>query len=153
MIIEISDKQWQVTVASTYTEITTGLSGLESLPAGQGMLFDLGSDYSSITINMDEMLFPLDIVFINSNLTVVGVLHDVNPGDETYFIASNTLGARYFMEVNAWEAASINVGDTVIVTNGLGGSDINAIIAFVILAVVVAVIARVTVKTLRSPEA
>lgn len=148
MIVTIGENQWLCSLASTYTEITAGLSGLENLPAGQGMLFDLGFDYSRIDINMDEMLFPLDIVFINSNLTVVGILHDVNPGDEAYFIASNSLGARCFMEVNAGEAASINVGDVVTVTNGLPSFTINAIISYVVLIAAVAIAARITVKEL-----
>lgn len=152
MIVTIGENQWLCSLASTYTEITTGLSGLENLPAGQGMLFDLGFDYSRIDINMDEMLFPLDIVFINSNLTVVGVLHNVNPGDEAYFIASNTLGARYFMEVNAGEAASVNVGDVVTIVDGPGGLNINTIALYMILAAAIAVAARVTVKISRSSE-
>lgn len=146
MIVTIGENQWLCSLASTYTEITSGLSGLESLPAGQGMLFDLGFDYSRIDINMSEMLFPLDIVFINSNLTVVGVLHDVNPGDEAYFIASNTLGARCFLEVNAGEAASINVGDAVSITDGLPATGINAIIMYAVLAAVVTTTAIITVK-------
>lgn len=152
MIIEISNNQWQVTVASTYTEITTGLSGLESLSAGQGMLFDVGFNRSKITINMSEMLFPLDIVFINSNLTVVGVLHDVQPGDEAYFLASNTLGARYFMEVNAGEAASINVGDAVTVTDGLVSFDMNTMLQYMVFAMMLMMIARITIKALKPAE-
>lgn len=150
MVITIGDNQWTYTLA---TKISEGLSGVESLPAGQGMLFDLGFDYSRVDINMSEMLFPLDIVFINSNLTVVGVLHDVQPSDEAYFLASNSLGARYFMEVNAGEAASVNVGDEVIPENGLGDSGINTILAFAVLAAVIAIVARVTIKMLRSPGA
>ena len=111
MIITIANTQWTCTVASTPAQLMQGLSGTESLPEAQGMLFDLGADYPEIGINMMEMLYPLDIVFINSNLTVVGVLHDVQPNDEAGFLASNTEGARYFLEVNAGEAASVVAGD------------------------------------------
>lgn len=155
MVIVIGDNQWLCSLASTYTEIKTGLSGVESLPAGQGMLFDVGYDRSRIDINMSEMLFPLDIVFANSNLTVVGVLHDVQPGDEAYFLASNSLGARYFMEVNAGEAASINVGDVVTVTNGTNGLvsfDMNTMLQYMVFAVVLMMITRMTVKALKPAE-
>lgn len=146
MIVTIGNNQWLCSLASTYTEITAGLSGVESLPAGQGMLFVLEYDRSRIDINMSEMLFPLDIIFINSNLTVAGVLHNVNPGDEAYFLASSTLGAKYFMEVNSGEAASVNVGDEVVLENGLGGSVIGTIIGYVVLVAVVAIAARMTIK-------
>jgi len=130
MIITIASTQWTCTLASTLAELSQGLSGTESLPTAQGMLFDLGLDYTHIDINMQEMLYPLDIVFINSNLTVVGVLHDVQPNDEAYFDASNSLGARYFMEVNAGEAASVNVGD--VVTGPIQITDINTILGYMI---------------------
>jgi uncharacterized membrane protein (UPF0127 family) len=134
MVITIGSNQWTCSLASTYDELTQGLSGIESLPAGEGMLFDMGSDCSHIDINMQEMLFPLDIVFINSNLTVVGVLHDVQPNDEAYFDASNSLGARYFMEVNAGEGASVNVGDVVAIQGYTPGQtmDISAMIGYMI---------------------
>jgi len=139
MILTIGDTQWSCTLALTSAEIMQGLSGVESLTAGTGMLFDLGTDYSRIDINMDEMLFPLDIIFINSNMTVVGVLHDVQPSDEAYFLASSSLGARCFMEVNAGEAASVNVGDIVVMQDGglqVGGIELGTIVAAVVLLVV-----------------
>jgi len=113
MLASISGRRWVCTVASSYSEIVTGLSGRLSLAPGTGMLFDLGYDHSRIDINMQQMLFPLDIIFISSNLEVVGVLHDVQPGEEAYFEATRTPGARFFLEVNAGEASDINVGDPV----------------------------------------
>ncbi len=40
--VTIGSKQWQVSVASTYQELISGLSGVASLPTNTGMLFDLG---------------------------------------------------------------------------------------------------------------
>ena len=114
--VTINDKQWLVAVANTSTEITSGLSGVSSIPAQTGALFDLGHGYSIIPINMSLMLFPLDIIFIDSNFTVVGVLHDVQPNDEARFEAYNTSSAKYFLEVNAGEAEDIEVGNTVSIT-------------------------------------
>jgi len=148
----INGKQWTCSLASTLTELAQGLSGLESMPADEGMLFDVGYDRSRIDINMTEMLFPLDIVFANSDLTIVGVLHDVQPGDEAYFLASNSLGARYFMEVNAGEAASVNVGDAATVTNGSVGFDMNTMLQYMVFAVMLAMIARITIKALKPAE-
>jgi len=149
MVIVIGDSQWTYTLA---TEIYEGLSGVESLLASEGMLFDLGFDYSRVDINMDEMLFPLDIIFINSNLTVVGVLHDVQPGDEAYFLASSTLWARCFLEVNAGEAASVNVGDEVVLGNGLGGFSIDIIFGCMLAAVMLVIVFRMIYKELKGKK-
>ena len=112
-LVTIRDKQWTCSVANTYTELVTGLSGVVSIPAGSGMLFDLGTDQSYIAIDMSRVLFALDIIFINSTQGVVGVLRNVNPGEEAYFQATTTPGARYFVEVNAGEAEGVEVGDSV----------------------------------------
>lgn len=118
-IVTIDSKQWNVTVAQTPLELTSGLSNVVSIPSWSGMLFDMGVDRSSIPVNMGQMLFALDIVFMNSTQGVVGVLHDVQPGDEAQFQADTTAGARYFLEMNAGEAEDIAVGDTV----DLGGGE------------------------------
>ncbi len=112
-IVTIGEKQWAVSVATTLAELSSGLSNVASIPASTGILFVMGYDRSSISVNMSEMLFALDIVFINSTAGVVGVLHDVQPGDDAVFQADTTLGAGYFLEVNAGEAEGIEVGDSV----------------------------------------
>ncbi len=99
-VVVIGSKQWAVNVASTYAELTSGLSGVASIAANSGILFDMGVDQARIDVNMSQMLFSLDIIFINSASGVVGVLHDVQPGESASFQAANTLGARYFLEVN-----------------------------------------------------
>jgi len=116
-IVVIGSKQWVVSITATSSELIAGLSGVARISAGTGMLFDMGSDQNYIGINMSEMLFPLDIVFINSSGSVVGVLHDVEPGKEAYFQATATPGARYFLEVNAGEAEGVVVGDNVTIQN------------------------------------
>ncbi len=114
-IVSIRDKQWTCSVANTFTELTTGLSGVESIPPQTGVLFDLGVDENSIQINMLQMLFPLDIIFINSAQGgVVGVMSNVQPGwTDVRFEATTIPGARFFLEVNAGEALGIEDGDLV----------------------------------------
>jgi len=109
--VTIGDNQWAVSVATTASELLAGLSGVASIAAGTGILFDMGSDRNYIGINMSEMLFNLDIVFINSVGGVVGVMRNVAPGETATFEAVNTLGARYFLEMNAGEAEGVEVGD------------------------------------------
>jgi uncharacterized membrane protein (UPF0127 family) len=116
IVVTIKDKQWQCTVANTPQELVSGLSGAESIPPGTGMLFDMGWDYPVIDIYTDEMLFPLDIIFINSAYGVIQVLRDIRPGDEATF--QGEPGARFFLEVNAGEAEGIEIGDGVLFQPG-----------------------------------
>jgi uncharacterized membrane protein (UPF0127 family) len=115
-IVTIRDKQWQCAVANTPQELVSGLSGVESISPGTGMLFDMGWDYPVIDVYTDEMLFPMDIIFINSVYGVVEVLRNVRPGDEA--LSQEEPGAQYFLEINAGEAEGIEVGDGVLIQPG-----------------------------------
>ncbi len=109
--ITVGSKQWAVQIARTSSELRAGLSNVEVLAADNGILFDMGSDQDSIPINMSEMLFNLDIIFINSTGGVVGIVRGVVPGSSPAFEAGAGLGARFFLEVNAGEAVDVEVGD------------------------------------------
>jgi len=111
--VVINGKEWSVGVANTYSEVATGLSGISSIPSGSGVLFDLGVDQSYIQIDMSRMLFPLDIIFINSTKGVVGVCRNVQPQLNVRFENYTLPGARCFLEVNAGETEGIEVGDDV----------------------------------------
>ncbi len=103
---------WQVEIATTYSELAQGLGGRSSLDTGNGMLFDMGSEQSQITINMQEMLFPLDIIFFDENFIVVAMAWSVDPLDD--FNASfpePESRARFFLEVNAGEISETAYGD------------------------------------------
>ena len=126
-IITIQDKQWQVTLATTYVELTTGLSGVASLAAGTGMLFVLETR-RQVTVDTSRMLFPLDIIFISEN-TVIDVASDIEPG---YLVTEETL-CDMFLEVNAGEAAGVEVGDAVTTaTIQQLGIDFSQIVSFAI---------------------
>jgi uncharacterized membrane protein (UPF0127 family) len=102
-----NEEQWQVSLATTYAELTTGLSGVESIPAGTGMLFILPTK-EQVTVDTSKMLFPLDIIFISES-TVIDVASNIEPG---YLVTEET-PCDMFLEVNAGEAAEVEVGDTV----------------------------------------
>ncbi len=114
--VTIGEQSWAATIASTSAELLAGLSGVVSIPANTGILFDMGSAQGTISINMAEMLFNLDIVFLNVTGGVVGILRDVAPGDAVAFDAGEGLGAQYFLEVNAGEAVDVSVGDIAVIT-------------------------------------
>jgi uncharacterized membrane protein (UPF0127 family) len=107
--VTINDNQWVVSLATTYAELTTGLSGVESIAAGTGMLFIFPA--KPVTVDTSKMLFPIDIIFISES-TVIDVASNIEPG---YLVTEET-PCDMFLEVNAGEAAGVEVGDTVTTT-------------------------------------
>jgi len=108
--LTINSTQWQVSVATTPSELTQGLGGLPSIPANTGMLFDLGYE-TIITVTTEPMLFPLDIAFISSSLVVVDIARNVQPD----CLITSDVPARYFLEVNAGELSGVAIGDAVVI--------------------------------------
>jgi len=119
-IVTIGESQWTVEVASTQTELMTGLAGRTSLTPGTGMLFILPSA-QQVTVTTQNMLFPIDIIFIASN-TVLDVASSIQTG---YDVTEET-PCDMFLEVNAGEAAGISQGDMVAVEYFSIVGDINA---------------------------
>ncbi len=114
--VTIGTTTWICDVATTSAELTEGLGGRGNLPAGHGMLFDMGEEKSQITINMGEMLFPLDIVFFDNDLKVRAVLWAQEPGDDYNATFPTGPGARYFLEVNAGEMVGVLIDDPAVIT-------------------------------------
>jgi uncharacterized membrane protein (UPF0127 family) len=154
-VVTINGKQWSVSVANTYAELTSGLSGVESIQPQTGILFDLGYDQSQIDIDMSEMLFPLDIIFINSTQGVRGVMSDVQPGEiDVRFEATTTPGARFFLEINAGEAEGIEVGDNVNIQGYTQPTqlDFSSLMNFMLIMVVVVMMFKMVGKALEPPK-
>jgi uncharacterized membrane protein (UPF0127 family) len=116
-IVTIAGVEWLVTVATTVEDKSTGLGGLDSIPAGTGMLF-VYDVAQAITITTEPMLFDLDIVILDGDLLVTGLHRNVPPGQEI------DATCVYFLEVNAGEAAGVQLGDPAVIvgyppTNGV----------------------------------
>ncbi len=95
-------------LATTQAELTAGLSGLASIPPDTGMLFVLPYK-QAVTVTTQGLYFPIDIVFITGNFKVKSVAQNVCPG----FLVTEQGLVRYFLEVNAGEAAGIGYDDPV----------------------------------------
>ena len=154
VLVQINGKQWTCSVANTYTELVTGLSGVPSIPAETGMLFDLGYDYKTIQIDMTGMLFPLDIIFINSTQGVVSVMNNVVPGMSATLDNETYPGARCFLEVNAGEAEGIEDGDSVSIEGYAQPAqlDISGLISIVFVALLAFMMFKVVGRTLEPPK-
>src|SRR4030043_1300993 len=105
-LLKIKDTQWIVDIANTSWEQSQGLGGLSGLPAGTGMLFDLGYE-KTIEVTTAPMLFPLDIAFLSENLIITEIYGNIEPG----YLVTSQQPARYFIEVNAGELESVASGD------------------------------------------
>lgn len=129
-LVTINENQWAVEVATTYEELTTGLAGRESLPAGTGMLF-IPPERQVITVNTTQMLFALDIIFI-LNDTVLSIARNIQPG----YLVTEDAECDGFLEVNANETGLVEVGDVIITEFATpppaSGFDFSSIIAFAI---------------------
>ena len=111
--IIIDDVSILVSYADEPEERTQGLSGTASLGELEGKLFFFDElDYHGIW--MKDMLFPIDIIWIDNNLKIVHIEENVTP--ETYpAVFRPTEPARFVLEVNAHfvDQFQIKVGDPV----------------------------------------
>jgi uncharacterized protein len=90
-------------VADSFLTRLRGLLGRHELPSGEGLLISPCS-----SIHTWFMRFPIDVVFLERDLRVVGVAADVRPWRLRW-----RKGARQVLELAAGEAAArgIHVGD------------------------------------------
>ena len=95
-MIRIGNKEYNVKEATTPEDKAKGLSGVESLPEDEGMLF-IFDPPEDVKFWMKDTLIPLDIIFINEDQEVVKV-HQGIPNDETLIEVPNI---AYVLEVNA----------------------------------------------------
>lgn len=116
--VEINNETIKTEIAKTPQQITRGLSGRKSLPKNEGMLFFLGGRRIA-TFWMKDMLFPIDIIWID-NEKVVYIIENAQPPN-----ASSTptytpdKPATHVLEVNAGftQKHNIKVDDKVTITN------------------------------------
>lgn len=89
----------QAETALTEPERTMGLMWRKTLPAQGGMLFRFEASYP-ISFWMKNTLISLDMIFINDNHQVTGVVHRAEPQTETARHVGQ-VNSRYVLEVPA----------------------------------------------------
>jgi uncharacterized membrane protein (UPF0127 family) len=86
-------------LATSSEQLETGLSGRQSLDPGSGMLF-VFPVVASRGFWMRNMSFPIDIIWIDKNKTVIGVTKDVDPASyPNIFFPPQPV--KYVLELNA----------------------------------------------------
>ncbi len=112
----IEDKKcFNVQIAETKKEMKIGLSNRSSLNSDSGMLFVFDAENIPY-FWMKDMQFPLDIIWINQNMKIVGIeknLQPCNPANCGLFKPNEK--AKYVIEINGNQSGQYNfkVGDFV----------------------------------------
>ncbi len=109
-----------VIVATSLEDRKQGLSGVDLLADDVGMLF-VFPNLGQHNIWMQEMNFPLDIVWLDETGKVVYVVEDAPPPDDVSGelpVYQSELPAKYVLEMTAGkaESAGIEVGDTIVLS-------------------------------------
>ncbi len=108
-IITLGSLSIPVEVADTEALRQRGLSGRESLPPGQGMLFVFPED-GYWAIWMKDMRFSIDILWLDASGRVLRVAHSVAP--ETYPMTFGPYEpARYVLELRSGFAQSHGIAE------------------------------------------
>lgn len=100
-------------ISRTYDELATGLSKVESLPSGAGMLFVYDS-HTERVFSMNGMKFGIDIIFANSDGEITEIHHAPAPDPDEDGSNQHYPGhGRYALEVGyRWtEQQGISIGD------------------------------------------
>lgn len=98
-LVTIGDKTYEVEVANTASTKKKGLSGHEKLNENTGMIFYFEEPIIP-TFWMKDMLFPLDILWIDENNKIVGLQNDLDPSSypKTYYPNKKI---KYVLEVSS----------------------------------------------------
>lgn len=116
-LVIIGNNSWSVEIAKTSDARTNGLSNRMKLYNNEGMLFAFNSMFNQ-SFWMKDMLFPIDIIFFDSNWKIVLIESNLQPDSYPKTFGNNVL-SQYVLEINANEAVSygLKVGDQAIFLN------------------------------------
>lgn len=77
--LKIGDKEFRVAIVDTEKAMKDGLAGKPRLGKDKGMLFNF-KEPQNVTMNMQKMMHPIDMIFICGGLKVIDV-RSMKPGD------------------------------------------------------------------------
>ena len=103
-----------VYLADTEEKRIKGLGGLTSMPQGYGMFFIFDhSDFLSIW--MKDMIFPIDIIWIDEDFKIVYIEKNISP-DTFPKIFTSLVKARFVLELNVGfsNVYNLNIGEKLI---------------------------------------
>lgn len=92
-----------VEIVSTQAQIERGLMYREHLPPDQGMLF-LMNEEKNWPFWMHNTLIPLDLIYISSGMSIVGIIENAEPKTDT--LRDVQKPSLYVLEVNGGFSAA-----------------------------------------------
>lgn len=110
---QIGNQTFKLEVADTDAKRVKGLSERNGLDTNAGMLFDFKQD-GDWRIWMIQMRFPIDIIWLDSDKSVIHIKENARPADFPERYAAPQF-SRYVIELNSGqvEEAGLKIGDTV----------------------------------------
>ncbi len=112
---EIEDTVISVLIADTPEKWELGLSGREVLSSKKGMLFVFDSPQRH-GIWMKDMLFPIDIIWLDENMRVIQTMTDIEPDTYPQVFEPETQDL-YVLEMRAGfvDRANIKIGSELVI--------------------------------------
>jgi len=105
--LTVGKKEFEITVAEDDASRVTGLLKTDKLPKGEGMLFKFEPNYK-VSMTMEGMKYPLDMVFIYDNKVVDKIYAPINATEITSEYEADSL-----LEINAGESKGIRRGNKI----------------------------------------
>lgn len=97
---------YKLAIAKTVAERAKGLMFVKEMPRQEGMVF-IYPQAAANSFWMKNTFIPLDMIFIDPDWKVIGVLHDVPPNNT---VSRRVEGlSQFVIELNAGEAAKAGV--------------------------------------------
>lgn len=106
--ISIAGQSFKAEVVTTKKEQATGLSNRPCIEAGQVMMFDFEKP-GQYAIWMKEMKFAIDVLWVSSDMEVVGIEKGVEPSTYPDSFANKDQPARYVIEMKSNRSAELKV--------------------------------------------
>lgn len=121
--VSLGKKEYKLEIADSALKKLSGLSYRKSMCAECGMLFIFDKDDHQ-SIWMKDMNFNIDLIFVDSSMTVVDVYENFkkesyNKNNQEKYI--NKVIAKYLVELNAgeWVKSGASIGEKIIIKSKL----------------------------------
>lgn len=110
--LKLHGQRYHISVMRTDEELQKGLSGTDSLPSGQAMVFAFAND-AKWGIWMKDMKYPIDIVWLDSDRQVVHLVENAPPSSYPSTTFTPPVNSRYVIELPSGtiEKTGIAIGD------------------------------------------
>jgi uncharacterized membrane protein (UPF0127 family) len=105
--ILVNNSSIKVFIATTSESMRRGLGGISNIRDDQGMIFDFGTSTTPY-FWMKDMLFPIDIMWINEEKKIVGIESNISTSSYPSTF-SPSVPIRYVLEINAGLAEKIDL--------------------------------------------